>query len=47
MKHNIVLEDEVKEIKDALEKKVMRMATKTVYDDSYSQALADNNINNY
>lgn len=39
LKHKIVLEDDVREIKDA--------AREEGHEDGYSQALADNNIDNY
>lgn len=47
LKHNIVLEDEVKEIKDAAREEGHEDGYEDGYDDGYSQALADNNINNY
>ena len=46
LKHNIVLEDEVKEIKDAAREEGHEDGYEDGYDDGYSQALADNNINN-
>lgn len=47
LKQNIVLEDEVKEIKDAAREEGNEDGYEDGYDDGYSQALADNNINNY
>lgn len=47
LKQNIVLEDEVREIKDAAREEGHEDGYEDGYDDGYSQALADNNINNY
>lgn len=44
LKQNIVLEDEVKEIKDAAREEGHEDGYEDGYDDGYSQALADNNI---
>lgn len=47
LKHNIVLEDEVRDIKDAAREEGNEDGYEDGYNDGYSQALADNNINNY
>lgn len=47
LKQNIVLEDDVREIKDAAREEGHEDGYEDGYDDGYSQALADNNINNY
>lgn len=47
LEHNIVLKDDVKEIKDAAREEGHEDGYEDGYDDGYSQALADNNINNY
>ena len=47
LKQNIVLEDEVKEIKNTAREEGHEDGYEDGYDDGYSQALADNNINNY
>ena len=47
LKQNIVLQDEVKEIKDTAREEGHEDGYEDGYDDGYSQALADNNINNY
>ena len=44
LKHNIVLEDDVREIKDAAREEGHEDGYEDGYDDGYSQALADNNI---
>lgn len=47
LKNNIVLEDEVTEIKDEAREEGHEDGYEDGYDDGYSQALADNNIDNY
>lgn len=44
LKHNIVLEDDVRDIKDAAREEGHEDGYEDGYDDGYSQALADNNI---
>lgn len=46
LKHNIVLEDEVREIKDASREEGFDDGYEDGYDRGYNQALADNNIDN-
>lgn len=44
LKHKIVLEDDVRDIKDAAREEGHEDGYEDGYDDGYSQALADNNI---
>ena len=46
LKHNIVLEDDVREIKDEAREEGFDDGYEDGYDRGYNQALVDNNINN-
>lgn len=47
LQHNIVLEDEVNYIKEQAKEEGHEDGYEDGYDDGYTQALVDNNINNY
>lgn len=47
LKHNIVLEEQLKDIKDEVRKEGYDDGYEEGYDRGYDQALADNNIDNY
>lgn len=47
LKHNIVLEEQLKDIKDEVREEGYDDGHEEGYDRGYDQALADNNIDNY
>lgn len=47
LKHNIVLEEQLKDIKDEVREEGYDDGYEEGYDRGYDQALADNNIDNY
>ena len=47
LKHNIVLEEQLKDIKDEVLEEGYDDGYEEGYDRGYDQALADNNIDNY